>query len=85
MVVELYKKTSLSNKVIAQCLQTLLWKNRIDISKYIIADRVNKNNIDEFILEFENYTKKSKRFNYDELSEETKIVYNLLNQIKQLK
>ena len=49
------KKTTLSNKVIAQCLLTLLWKNRKDISKYIIKDRVNKNNIDEFLSEFVDY------------------------------
>lgn len=66
MVIELYKKTTLTNKILAQCLQTLLWTNRIEISKYIIIDRVNKENIDEFINEFENYTKKSKQFNYYE-------------------
>lgn len=49
IVMELYNKTTLSNKVIAQCLQTLLWKNRLEISKYIIRDRVNKENVDEFI------------------------------------
>ena len=37
-----------------------LWKNRIEISKYIIKDRVNKNNVDEFINEFENYVKKGR-------------------------
>ena len=58
MIIELYKKTTLSNKIIAQCLQTLLWKNRIEVSKYIINDRINKENVDEFINEFENYVKK---------------------------
>ena len=82
MVIELYKKTTLSNKVIAQCLQTLLWKNRIEVSKYIIKDRVNKENIDEFINEFENYVKKSDKFNYDELGKESKIIYDMLKQIK---
>lgn len=82
MVIELYKKTTLSNKIIAQCLQTLLWKNRIEISKYIINDRVNKENVDEFINEFENYTKKSEQFNYDDLGEESKIIYDMLKQIK---
>ena len=36
LVIELYKKNTLSNKVIAQCLLTLIWKNRLEISKYII-------------------------------------------------
>lgn len=82
MVIELYKKTTLSNRVIAQCLQTLLWKNRIEVSKYIINDRVNKENIDEFINEFENYVKKSEEFNYDELGRDSKIIYDTLKQIK---
>lgn len=55
MVIELYNKTTLSNKVLAQCLVTLLWKNRIEISKYIINNRVNLENIDEFLSEFESY------------------------------
>ena len=43
MVMDLYKKNTLSNKIIAQCLLTLIWKNRIEISKYIVKDRVNLN------------------------------------------
>ena len=82
MVIELYKKTTLSNKVLAQCLQTLLWKNRIEISELIINDRVNKENVDEFITEFENYSKKTEKFNYNELSEEAKIIYDMLVNIK---
>ena len=82
LVIELYKKTTLSNKVIAQCLQTLLWKNRLEVSKYIINDRVNKENVDEFINEFENYNKKSENFNYDELGEDSKIIYDMLKKIK---
>lgn len=83
MVIKLYKKTTLTNKILAQCLQTLLWKNRINISKFIINDKVNKENVDEFIIEFENYNKKSEEFNYDELEEDSKIIYNMLNKIKQ--
>lgn len=79
---ELYKKTTLSNKVLAQCLQTLLWKNRLEISKYIVKDRVNKENVDEFIKEFEDYNKKSERFNYNELGQDSKIIYNMLNEIR---
>ena len=82
MVIDLYKKTTLSNKIIAQCLQTLLWKNRIEVSKYIVNDRVNKENVDEFINEFKNYTKKSEKFNYDELGKDSKIIYDLLKRIK---
>ena len=41
-----------ANKIIAQCLVTLLWKKRKEISKYIINDRVNSENIDEILNEF---------------------------------
>lgn len=67
-----------ANKIIAQCLQTLLWKNRIEISKYIINDRVNYENANEFIHEFENYTKKSDKFCYDDLEYESKMIYDML-------
>lgn len=80
VVMELYNKTTLSNKVLAQCLQTLLWKNRLEISKYIIKDRVNKENVGEFIKEFEDYNKKSEEFNYSELGEDSKIIYDMLNE-----
>ena len=46
MVLDLYKKTTLSDSVLADCLVTMLWKNRKEISKYIIKDRVNLDNID---------------------------------------
>ena len=78
LVIELYKKTTLSDKVIAQCLVTLLWKKRKEISKYIINDRVNKNNIDEIIKEFTSYAGE------DNLNSESgKEIYNMLINIKQ--
>lgn len=82
IVIELYKRTTLTNRILAQCLQTLLWKNRIEVSKFIINDRVNKENVDEFIIEFENYTKKSEKFNYDELGKDSKTIYDMLKKIK---
>ena len=80
MVLELYKKTTLSNKVLADCLVTLLWKDRKEISKYIIKDRVNKENIDEYINEFVDYVGKN---NLD--SGYTKEIYDLLLNIKESK
>lgn len=79
---ELYNKTTLSNKVLAQCLQTLLWKNRLEISKYIVRDRGNKENADEFIKKFEDYNKKTVKFNYDKLGQDSKIAYDMLNEIR---
>ena len=55
MVKELCDKTTLSNKIIAQCLVTLLWKKRKELSKYLIKTRVNSENIDEILKEFESY------------------------------
>jgi len=53
------------------------------VSKFIINDRVNKENVDEFIIEFENYTKKSEKFNYDDLGKDGKTIYDMLKKIKE--
>lgn len=77
MVIELYKKNTLSDKIIAQCLLTLIWKNRIEISKYIIKDRVNLENIDEILTEFVKYAGE------DNLSSESgKELYEILKEIQ---
>ena len=76
-VMDLYKKTTLSNKIIAQCLLTLIWKNRIEISKYIIKDRVNFNNVNEILEEFVSYAG-DKNLAY----ETTQEVYNILKEIQ---
>lgn len=77
LVIELYKKNNLSNKVIAQCLLTLIWKNRLEISKYIIKDRVNLDNVNEILEEFVNYAG-DKNLAY----ESTQEIFNILNEIK---
>ena len=77
LVLELYKKTTLSDKIIAQCLVTLLWKKRKEISKFIINDRVNKDNVDDILNEFTTYAGE------DNLNSESgKEIYNLLIKIK---
>ena len=76
LVIELYKKTTLSNKIIAQCLVTLLWKNRKEISKIIIKDRVNLDNIELILKEFEKYAGE------DNLNSESgKEIYDILKEI----
>ena len=77
LVIELYKKNTLSNKIIAQCLLTLIWKNRVEISKYIIKDRVNLDNVNEILEEFVNYTC-DKNLVYESAQE----IYNILKEIK---
>lgn len=81
LVMDLYKKTTLSNKILADCLVTLILKDRIKISKYIINDRVNKNNVDEFYTEFMNYSSKN-NFENDELKAKYKEIEDMLLKIK---
>ena len=77
MVMDLYNKNTLSDKIIAECLMTLIWKNRIDISKYIIKDRVNLNNIKVILEEFTKYAGEN-NLSYDS----TKEIYNILKEIE---
>ena len=77
LVIELYNKTTLSDKIIADCLVTLLWKKRKEISKYIIKDRVNQNNIDEILKEFERYAGEDNLY-----SESGKEIYEILKEIQ---
>ena len=77
MVIDLYKKNTLSNKIIAQCLLTLIWRDRLEISKYIVRDRVNLDNVDEILEEFVSYA------GDDNLKyESTRIIYDMLKDIK---
>ena len=77
LVIELYKKNTLSNKIIAQCLLILIWKKRKEISKYIIKDRVNLNNVFEIIEEFVNYAGDTNL-----AYESTQEIYNILKEIQ---
>ena len=81
MVLDLYKKTTLSDKILAQCLQTLLWKDRLEISKYIISDRVNFENVDNYVNQFENYIG-NENFDYEKLGDKSKEIYNMLKEIQ---
>ncbi|MBE6157973.1 MAG: hypothetical protein E7160_04185 [Firmicutes bacterium] len=77
IVLDLYKKNTLSNKILAQCLMTLIWKERLDVVKYIIKDRVNSNNVDEIIKEFVEYAG-DKNLSYKSTQE----IYNILKEKK---
>lgn len=68
MVLKLYSIDTLSNKIIAQCLLTLIWKNRLEISKYIVNDRVNSNNAKEILDEFIKYAGED-NMKYDSVKE----------------
>ena len=77
LVLDLYKKTTLPNKIIAECLLTLIWKNRIEISKYIIKDRVTIDNVSEFLKEFVSYAGE-KNLSH----ESTQEIYSILKEIQ---
>ena len=78
MVKEFCDITTLSNKIIAQCLVTLLWRKRKEISKYLIETKVNKNNIEEILKEFEAYAGKDNLY-----SETGKEIHQILKKIKE--
>lgn len=77
---EFYKINTLPSKVIYQCLVTLLYKNRINIAKYIINDYITTENIKDAIEEFENYVT-NEDFEYSKLSNDEKEIYNILKSI----
>ena len=77
LIIDLYKKNTLSDKIIAECLVTLIWRDRSSIAKYIIDDRVNNDNIDIIINRFMEYSSNG-NFNYDELHPSIKEIYDYL-------
>ena len=81
MVIEFYKINTLPSKVIYQCLVTLLYKNRINIAKYIINDYITIDNIKDAIEEFENYVT-NENFEYSKLSSDEREIYDLLKSIE---
>ena len=81
IIIDLYKKSSLPENTYYQCLVTLLFKGHKDAVKYIIKDRININNIEFAIKEFENYISDNKIFNYYDLWEDAKEIYDILKEI----
>lgn len=57
MLLDLYKKNTMTDKTFGYSLRPLLLKNRLEIVKYIIKDRVNKDNVDEILEAFIKSTK----------------------------
>ena len=77
MVLDLYKKNTLSNRILAQSLKPLIWKNRLEIAKYIIKDIVNEENVDEILEEFNNSAKEN-----DANNEEIQVINDILKEIQ---
>ena len=89
MVMNFYKKSDLPQKTYYQCLVVLLYKNYTRVAKQIIKDKINKDNIDDCISEFERFiTDKhdglEHKFNYDDLWQEAKNIYDILLNIKKV-
>ena len=87
MVMEFYKKSDLPEKTYYQILVVLLYRKYVDIAKFVIKDRINKENIFDCINEFERmisdkHDGKEHRFIYDELWDEAKEIYDILLDIK---
>jgi len=81
MIIDLYHKSTLCNKYLAQSFQVLLWKNHLEACKYIIKDKVNKSNIDEIFKEYVEYAKNGDP-NYDFSVGMTGEIYKMLLDIK---
>ena len=84
LVIDLYKKSHLLEKTYYQCFVTLLYKKYKKAVKYLIKDRINNNNIDDAIKEFEKFIAyhDNKKFNYDELWDDAKEIYDILKEIQ---
>lgn len=87
MVLDFYKKSDLPENTYYQCIVVLLYKNYINVVKYIINDRINKDNVNDCIKEFERMiTDKHDgnvyEFKYEELWDEAKEIYDILKEVK---
>ncbi len=82
LLLKLFKKSTLKNKILYECLVTLLRKNHKDLVKKIIISKINKRNINAAIKVFEKYAANHKTFNYKKLSKDEKEIYDILKEIQ---
>ena len=87
MAMDLYNKSDLPQKTYYQCIVVVLFKNYVNVAKQIIKDKVNKDNIDDCINEFEKFVTDKHdgiehKFNYDDLWQEAKNIYDILLNIQ---
>ena len=90
MILDLYKKSTLPEKTYYQCFVTLLFRHYIDIVKYMIDDRINTNNVDDAIREFDDFIEKDesgdiKTFTHEQFLEDVEEIRNYLQKIKEKK
>lgn len=87
MVIDMYKNSTLPLKTYFQCIYCLLFRGYINASKYIIKDIITLDNVDDAIMEFENFAIRSKDndtgiFDYEKLFPEAKKIYDILKEIQ---
>ena len=87
MVIDYYEKSDLPGNTYYQCIVVMLYRNYINVAKRIINDKVNKDNIEICIKEFEEmisdkHDGNKPIFNYDDLWKEAKEIYNILLDIR---
>ena len=81
LAIELYKKSNLPERSYYQCICVLLFKKHLEAAKYIVNDKITKNNIDDAIVEFEDFIMK-KSFDENELWPEAKEIYEMLKTVE---
>lgn len=87
MVMDYYEKSDLPENTYYQCIVVMLYRKYTNVAKRIIDDKVNKDNIDICVEEFEKMISDKRDgsepvFNYNDLWEEAKEIYNILINIR---
>lgn len=87
MVMNLYKKADLPDNTYYQLIVIMTFKKYMNVAKKIIKDRINRDNIDDCIKEFERFIcdkhdGKVHVFRYAELWNEAKELYDILKEIE---
>lgn len=88
MVMELYEKSNLPLKTYFQCMYCVLFKGYINVSKRIIQDKVNGDNINEAIKVYEKYSthtinNPTDTFDYEKMFPAAKEIYDLLCELRE--
>lgn len=89
MVMEFYKKSDLPEKTYYQCLVILSeFRNYTNVAKEILKEKINKENIDDCLAEFERFVTDKHDgnhydFDYNKLNDNSKKIYDELIKIKQ--
>ena len=81
LAIELYKKSDLPERSYYQCICVLLFKKRLEAARYIVSDRITKNNVNDAIAEFESFIMPN-GFNEKQLWSEAREIYKMLSRTR---